>query len=211
MNLLIFCRFSAVSRRTRCNVGQPLAEDSLHRLGGSIIVIETKLFAIVIAELELRQIAVKVIFAAVMIHALELTFRPADLGSGSSVGPWDGDALLGVAQVSCDDTNWELEKLFVDMPAIGSGIGRQLFAWAVATVGGRGGQSVSIVADPHSAAFYRTMGARDAGRVPSASISGRSLRSYAARSALPPRARAMPARAWPAAGAARRPGRRQER
>ena len=105
----------------------------------------------------------------------ELTFRPADLGSGSSVGLWDCDALLGVAQLIWDDTNWELEKLFVDPLAMGSGIGRQLFAWAVATVGGRGGETLSIAADPHSAAFYRTMGAQDAGRVPSASISGRSL------------------------------------
>tara|TARA_R110000751_G_scaffold2018_18_gene10640 strand:- start:421106 stop:421285 length:180 start_codon:yes stop_codon:yes gene_type:complete len=38
-----------------------------------------------------------------------------------------------------------------------------------------GGQTVSIAADPYIAVFYFTMGARDAGRVPSASISGRSL------------------------------------
>ena len=105
----------------------------------------------------------------------ELTLRAVDLVDGLSVGLRNGDALLGVGQVTGENNSWELEKLFVDPPAIGKGVGRQLFAWAVATVANRGGVTLSITADPQAADFYRRMGAEDAGRTPSASIPGRSL------------------------------------
>ena len=105
----------------------------------------------------------------------ELTLSAADLEGGLSVGMREGGTLLGVAQVICESDNWELEKLFVDPPAMGRGIGGQLFAWAVETVGARGGQTMHIAADPQAADFYRRMGAVDAGHISSASIPGRSL------------------------------------
>ena len=105
----------------------------------------------------------------------ELTLSAADLEGGLSVGMRESGTLLGVAQVICESDNWELEKLFVDPPAMGRGVGSQLFAWAVAAVGARGGQTMSIAADPQAADFYRKMGAVDAGHVASASIQGRCL------------------------------------
>lgn len=105
----------------------------------------------------------------------ELTLNATDLEGGLSVGMCDGGVLLGVAQMISEGENWELEKLFVDPPAMGRGIGGQLFAWAVETVGARGGQTMHIAADPQAADFYRRMGAVDAGHISSASIPGRSL------------------------------------
>ena len=105
----------------------------------------------------------------------ELTLSATDLEGGLSVGMCDGGVLLGVAQVISEGENWELEKLFVDPPAMGRGVGSQLFAWAVAAVGARGGHTMSIAADPEAADFYRKMGAVDAGHVASAFIQGRCL------------------------------------
>jgi GNAT superfamily N-acetyltransferase len=105
----------------------------------------------------------------------ELTLRAADLAGGLVVGLRENGALVGVAQVTGVDESWELEKVFVDPPAIGSGIGRRLFAWAVEAVGARGGQILTIAADPQAAEFYRRMGAVDSGHVASASIPGRRL------------------------------------
>ena len=105
----------------------------------------------------------------------ELTPSAADLEGGLSLGMREGGTLLGVAQVICESDNWELEKLFVDPPAMGRGVGSQLFAWAVAAAGARGGQTMSFAADPQAATFFRDLGAVDAGHVASASIQGRCL------------------------------------
>ena len=105
----------------------------------------------------------------------ELSLRAADLVDGLSVGLRNENARLGVAQVIGQNRSWELEKLFVDPRAMGKGIGSQLFAWAVAAVESRGGETLSIDADPQAADFYRRMGAEDAGYAPSLSIPGRSL------------------------------------
>ena len=83
--------------------------------------------------------------------------------------------ILGIAQVSRDGDDAYLEKLFVDPDAMGRGAGRALFEWARSTARDHGASRLIVEADPEAAAFYRRMGAVDAGSAPSASIPGRLL------------------------------------
>ena len=105
----------------------------------------------------------------------ELTLRKDDVADGLAVAICEGGTLLGVAQISEGHSQWELEKLFVDPPAIGRGLGARLFDWATNKAAEGGGNLLAIAADPDAAAFYRRMGAVDVGVTPSESITGRNL------------------------------------
>lgn len=105
----------------------------------------------------------------------ELTLTALDLNETDvQVAERDG-VLTGVAQISVDGAQADLEKLFVEPAVLRSGAGRALFEWAAATARARGATSLIIDADPDAAPFYRRMGARDAGVAPSGSIPGRTL------------------------------------
>jgi GNAT superfamily N-acetyltransferase len=69
----------------------------------------------------------------------------------------------------------ELLMLFVDPPAIGSGVGRVLLEDAVASAGRRGWSTVRVESDPGAEGFYIRHGARRVGEVPSGSVAGRQL------------------------------------
>ena len=102
----------------------------------------------------------------------ELTIRPADLAqSAFRVAMIDGE-IVGVAQIAVTGDDAELAKLFIAPGAIGTGVGKTLFAWAVNEARAGGAMQLWIEADPDAAAFYRRMGATDAGSVPSGSIPG---------------------------------------
>lgn len=105
----------------------------------------------------------------------ELTLHPGDLLSSRIVVAEQEGAILGVAQVKPIGEEADLTKLFVDPAALRSGIGRLLFAWASDAARGMGARCLVIEADPDAAPFYRRLGARDAGLVPSGSIAGRTL------------------------------------
>jgi GNAT superfamily N-acetyltransferase len=85
------------------------------------------------------------------------------------------DGVAGVVQLKVVDEQADLLKLFVEPRKLRSGIGRQLFGWAVDQATSRGAIRLLIEADPDAAPFYRRMGARHFGAVPSGSISGRLL------------------------------------
>ena len=105
----------------------------------------------------------------------ELSLTPDILNrDDAQVAECDG-RMLGVAQVSRHGDDAYLEKLFVDPDALGRGVGRALFEWARSTARDRGASRLVIEADPGAAAFYRQVGAIDAGSAPSASIPGRLL------------------------------------
>lgn len=116
-------------------------------------------------------------YDAAFMHACvsELTMTPADLAADDCILACDGARILGVAQLCCDGAAAALETLYIDTPALGRGIGRLLFDWAVRTATARGARMLSIVADPNAAPFYRHMGAVPAGSKPSGSIPGREL------------------------------------
>ncbi len=69
----------------------------------------------------------------------------------------------------------ELEDLWVDPPAIGTGAGRRLFEHAADVARGSGATALEIDADPHAVGFYERMGAVRIGETASTIIRGRSL------------------------------------
>jgi predicted N-acetyltransferase YhbS len=69
----------------------------------------------------------------------------------------------------------ELSHLFVAPDSIGRGIGLALFDAAIALAAARGARHVSILSDPHAAAFYERLGARRCGAAPSGVVPGRML------------------------------------
>jgi GNAT superfamily N-acetyltransferase len=105
----------------------------------------------------------------------ELSFDPRDLAASRIAVAARGHAVVGVAQVRTAGDEADLLKLFVEPAAIRSGVGQALFVWASGVAREMGAQRMSIEADPDAAPFYRRLGARDAGLVPSGSIAGRLL------------------------------------
>ncbi|MBI5319361.1 GNAT family N-acetyltransferase [Bradyrhizobium sp.] len=105
----------------------------------------------------------------------ELSLHPRDLASSRIAIAARGGNVLGVAQVRMAGDEADLVKLFVEPAAMRSGVGQALFAWAVDAARASGAARMTIEADPDAAPFYRRLGARDAGLVPSGSIAGRML------------------------------------
>jgi GNAT superfamily N-acetyltransferase len=105
----------------------------------------------------------------------ELTLTPRDLEESSIQVVESRGRIVGVVQVAVTGAASSLEKLFVAPDALRLGAGRLLFAWAVEAARKRGARSLTIESDPGATDFYRRMGARDAGLVPSGSIPGRWL------------------------------------
>jgi GNAT superfamily N-acetyltransferase len=83
--------------------------------------------------------------------------------------------LAAMAEIGEEDGTWHVEKLFVDPPFMGLGLGQRLLDWAARTAAEQGATSLEIAADPSAAPFYRRCGAVDAGEIPSGSIPGRFL------------------------------------
>lgn len=111
----------------------------------------------------------------------ELSVDPARLADASyeCFVAVDGDALLGYYALSAlSATEYELDALFVDPPAIGRGIGRRLLEHAIDRLASRGVATLVIQGDPHAARFYEAAGARQVGTRPSGSIQGRELPLY---------------------------------
>jgi GNAT superfamily N-acetyltransferase len=69
----------------------------------------------------------------------------------------------------------DLDLFYVDPELIGAGHGRRLWRHMVGTARGSGYHRLTIDSDPNAEGFYRAMGARRVGEVPSGSIPGRSL------------------------------------
>jgi GNAT superfamily N-acetyltransferase len=89
------------------------------------------------------------------------------------------EARLGVAELAPLDRGViDLDKLFVDPPAISTGVGARLLTQAARAARTRGARRLTILADPHAAGFYERMGARFLRMAPSDSIPGRQLPFY---------------------------------
>jgi GNAT superfamily N-acetyltransferase len=69
----------------------------------------------------------------------------------------------------------QLEDMFVDPRAIGTGVGRALFRHAIRRAAAEGMTVLHIDADPNAEGFYLSMGAVRVGESPSGSIPGRVL------------------------------------
>ena len=89
----------------------------------------------------------------------ELSPRPEALGPGFVV--WRADGIEAMAEVTVKGEKAELEALFVAPEAMGKGLGRTLFHWALEYAAKGGARSMPIPSDPFAA--------------PSGSIAGRML------------------------------------
>jgi len=86
---------------------------------------------------------------------------------------------LGLAELApMTDGIIDLDKLFVDPPAIGHGVGARLLGHAVGEARRLGARRMTVLADPNAAAFYERMGARFLRMAPSDAIPGRELPLY---------------------------------
>ena len=81
----------------------------------------------------------------------------------------------GVAVLMADGPDAELDHLWVDPPAIGTGVGKRLFAAVMAEARRRGAARIVLNSDPYAEAFYRKLGAVRIGDHPVAEIPGRVL------------------------------------
>ena len=84
-------------------------------------------------------------------------------------------ALVGVAQVSLDGDEAELDLMFIDPKHQGLGAGRRLFRWAVDAARSRRVRRLVILSDPCARPFYEKMGASYVRMAPSDAIPGREL------------------------------------
>ena len=103
--------------------------------------------------------------------AAELAVEPGPLLRVAEV---EGRAA-GVVEISVAGDLADLEKLFVDPPWIGRGLGGALLAWAVGAAREAGASGLRIEADPGAVPFYVSRGAEIVGEAPSGSIPGRNL------------------------------------
>jgi len=113
------------------------------------------------------------------LSAVTLAVGEDDIAAGRVlVAVDDSDRVIGMACVLPEGETSDLDALFIDPPAIGSGAGRALFEAVVALARRQGARRMTILADPNAAAFYERMGARYLRHAPSDAIPGRTLPFY---------------------------------
>ncbi len=90
----------------------------------------------------------------------------------------ESDRPLGVYALAAEGDIVDLDLLFVDPLAIGTGVGRALFEDAVTEARMLGGREMTVLADPHAAGFYEAMGCRFKRLMPSDAVPDRELPFY---------------------------------
>jgi GNAT superfamily N-acetyltransferase len=111
--------------------------------------------------------------------AAALLVSECDIAAGRVLVAFDAAGrTIGVAAVMPEGETADLDVMFVDPPAIGSGAGRVLFEAAAALARSLGALRMTILADPNAAPFYERMGARFVRTAPSDAIPGRTLPLY---------------------------------
>ena len=117
--------------------------------------------------------------AFMKLSAASLTVSESDIAADRVlVAVNDGGTVVGMASVVPEGETSDLDMLFVDPPAIGRGAGRAMYDAALALARRQGARRMTILADPHAAAFYERMGARFRRNAPSDAIPGRTLPFY---------------------------------
>ncbi|MBD8021265.1 GNAT family N-acetyltransferase [Brevibacterium gallinarum] len=105
----------------------------------------------------------------------ELTYTAEKCGSGDVfVAEQDGQ-ILGFAALDGTPPDGDLEALFVDVGAMGRGVGGGLLQHVLKVARNRGFTSLTLHADPGAEPFYAHHGAIRIGEAPSGSIPGRTL------------------------------------
>ncbi len=86
-----------------------------------------------------------------------------------------GGRLAGMAALSLDGEDAELEDFFVEPDSQGRGVGRALMDAFLAEARARGARTAGLDADPFAEPIYLKLGFTTVGRSPSASIPNRWL------------------------------------
>lgn len=99
---------------------------------------------------------------------------------GRAIAGWLNGSPIGMAQVTTpyEDNRgraMELELLFIAPQAIGTGLGRQLYLWALDQAHASEANRLDILSDPFARGFYTAMGASFIEDRPSKLIPGRTL------------------------------------
>lgn len=108
----------------------------------------------------------------------ELTITDTMMRNSQMAVAEEGGKLWGIVQMDIASGPAVLEKIFVAPEAIGKGVGKRLFKWAVAKARENGVFSFTIDGDPNAVPFYEHMGAVQIGSSPSGSIPGRMLPQF---------------------------------
>ncbi|GAA1958514.1 GNAT family N-acetyltransferase [Kitasatospora viridis] len=110
----------------------------------------------------------------------ELTLAPEQLTADRALVAERADGVpVGFALLGGSAPEGELDMLFVDPAAIGTGVGGRLYRALLELARAEGFERLSLDADPYAVGFYAAMGARPDGESPSASIPGRVLPRFA--------------------------------
>jgi GNAT superfamily N-acetyltransferase len=114
------------------------------------------------------------------IMARVLQLDPDAMAQGRAMAGWRGDEPVGVAQISepLDDRRgrvMDLDLLFIGPEAIGTGLGRILYEWAIDQARAADCERLIILSDPNAAPFYMAMGAVKVEDRPSKLVPGRWL------------------------------------
>lgn len=108
-------------------------------------------------------------------HA-DLTLTPQEIAESASLVCERAAGVVGFSRVVLmDERTAELDALFVDPQAIGTGAGKLLWEQSVVAARELGAQDLVLQSDPHAEGFYLSRGARRIGEISSALVPGRSL------------------------------------
>lgn len=106
----------------------------------------------------------------------DLTWTPEEIAASVTLVCEGTRGVLGFSQVVLiDERTAELDALFVDPTAIGTGAGKLLWEYSVAAARNLGAQDLVLQSDPHAEGFYLSRGACRIGEAASALIPGRAL------------------------------------
>jgi GNAT superfamily N-acetyltransferase len=121
-------------------------------------------------------------YGAEMMDAMARVLRvDAEAASqGRAIASWFDEKPVGVVQISAPYENArgravELDLLFIAPDAIGTGLGRQLYRWALDQARAADAARLDILSDPFARGFYTAMGASFIEERPSEMIPGRTL------------------------------------
>ena len=108
-----------------------------------------------------------------------LEVRGADINAGRIWVAQRNRRIVGTVGITLgSDGEAELDRMFVEPDAIGSGVGRALMRRVVREARAGDVRRLMILADPHAARFYERCGAVLVGQEPSDAIPGRRLPRY---------------------------------
>ena len=97
----------------------------------------------------------------------DLTVTPETISSQGVYCAVRGSTVVGFYSLSGTRKTRELEHMWVRPGQIRSGVGRSLFTHLLKHLEANGVTRLFIASDPNAEGFYRRMGARPAGKVPS--------------------------------------------